>query len=61
MTRKDFELIASSLWATQPPKEHEAAYTQWVRDVGQITYALKQTNVRFDSKRFQAACQEGMQ
>lgn len=65
MTRKDFELIAAALRASQPIPKHEAyaldhyeliARDTYVNAANSLADALRTTNPRFDRERFLMAC-----
>lgn len=66
MTRKDYNLIASTLLAAKPTldtesgeaicKRTEAQIAIWEEVVVRMSCALASTNLRFDGERFKAAC-----
>lgn len=67
MTRKDFVVVAAALKASHPGALHPAANIearnaynyacdQWRRTCRAVAGALVNTNARFDSERFLAAC-----
>ena len=63
MTRKDFELIASTLAFTKPTSinyarkaEYISALAEWTGIVDEFTAMLASQNERFDAQRFRKAC-----
>jgi len=58
MSRKDYELIAATMRASQPNEDaSNPAWVQWDRCVWKLADALRGTNPRFDSVRFIKACE----
>ena len=59
MSRKDYELIAATMRASQPQDgpNTATAWVQWDRCVWKLADALRGTNPRFDSVRFIKACE----
>jgi hypothetical protein len=60
MTRKDYQIIAATLWHRQPSEvvNPERFYT-WRDIVTDFKHALESENPRFDPQKFYDACYLG--
>jgi hypothetical protein len=59
MSRKDFRLIAETINSLRSRQDGSCEVVSFCEVVKNFADALRQTNPRFDTQRFIAACEKG--